>query len=64
MKIQIISDIHLEFSGMDRELDPVTEVERDLLIVAGDLCEGTNGFDWLRHQCSLSPAQQPGLFLV
>lgn len=55
MKIQVLSDVHLEFSGMDRELDPVAEVERDLLIVAGDLCEGTNGLPWLEHQCSLSP---------
>lgn len=55
MKIQVVSDIHLEFSGMDRELDCIAEVERDLLIVAGDLCEGTNGLEWLRHQCSLSP---------
>lgn len=55
MKIQIVSDIHLEFSGMERELDPVAEVERDLLIVAGDLCEGTKGFDWLKQQCEHSP---------
>ncbi len=55
MKIQVISDLHLEFSGMERELDPLTEQERDLLIVAGDLCEGTRGFDWLMDQCEYSP---------
>lgn len=55
MKIQIVSDIHLEFSGMERDLDPIAEVERDLLIVAGDLCERDNGDEWLRRQCKHSP---------
>ena len=54
-KIQVISDLHLEFSGMDRELDHVAEVERDLLIVAGDLAEGTRGIPWLRKQCEYGP---------
>lgn len=54
-KFQIISDLHLEFSGMDRALDPVAEVERDVLIVAGDLCERDNGTEWLRRQCEKSP---------
>ena len=55
MRIQVISDIHLEFSGMERELNPVACNSRDLLIVAGDLCEGTNGFDWLGEQLEYSP---------
>ena len=55
MKFQIVSDIHLEFSGMERELDPVAEQERDVLIVAGDLCERGNGEAWLRKQCEISP---------
>ena len=55
MKIQVVSDIHLEFSGMDRELDVVAQAERDLLIVAGDLCERDNGEAWLRAQCEHSP---------
>lgn len=55
MKFQVISDIHLEFTGMERELDPVAEVERDVLIVAGDLCERDNGEAWLRRQCEKSP---------
>ena len=55
VKIQVISDLHLEFSGMDRELDYVAQEERDVLIVAGDLAEGTRGIDWLRKQCEFSP---------
>lgn len=53
-RIQVASDLHLEFTGMDCDLDTATEYSRDILIVAGDLAEGTNGFDWLRHQCSFS----------
>jgi Icc-related predicted phosphoesterase len=55
MKIQVISDVHLEFSGMERDLDCIAEVERDLLIVAGDLSEGLRGEMWLRRQAGISP---------
>ena len=53
-RIQIASDLHLEFTGMDAELDVVAQESRDILIVAGDLAEGTRGFDWLTYQCSFS----------
>jgi len=47
MKIQVVSDLHLEFTGMSCELDCVAQAERDLLIVAGDTAEGTRGQEWL-----------------
>jgi Icc-related predicted phosphoesterase len=53
-RIQVASDVHLEFTGMGCDLDTVSEESRDILIVAGDLAEGTRGFDWLRYQCSFS----------
>lgn len=56
MKIQIhvASDLHLEFTGMGCELDPVAENARDILIVAGDLAEGARGIGWLLHQTAIS----------
>lgn len=36
-------------------LDVVAQAERDLLLVAGDLAEGTRAFDWLREQAEFSP---------
>ena len=50
MKIQIVSDLHLSFTGGECELDTVAEAERDLLIVAGDTDEGLRGRDWLIEQ--------------
>ncbi len=50
LKIQIASDMHLEFTQMECELDPVAKVERDLLIVAGDVAEGTRGHNWLKNE--------------
>ncbi len=55
VKIQVVSDIHLEFTGMGCDLDPVAEVERDLLILAGDLAEGGNAIAWLMQQTAISP---------
>lgn len=39
---------------MGCELDTVSEQARDILIVAGDLAEGTRGFDWIKYQCGFS----------
>jgi len=39
---------------MGCELDTVSEEARDILIVAGDLAEGTRGFDWLTYQTEFS----------
>lgn len=55
VKFQVLSDIHLEFSGMDCTLDPVAEVTRDALILPGDIAEGTKALEWVRHQCTISP---------
>lgn len=40
---------------MGCELDVVAQAERDLLLVSGDLAEGTRAFDWLRYQAEFSP---------
>ena len=55
MKVQIASDIHLEFTGMGCDLDPATMEERDLLICAGDVAERDRGHDWLNLQSKYSP---------
>ena len=55
MRIQVVSDLHLEFTGMGCQLDPRAEEERDLLIVAGDLAEGRAGREWILEQLEHSP---------
>ena len=51
MLLQILSDLHLEFSpGLVLDIAP----EADALIVAGDICVGTEkGFAYLREQAGL-----------
>lgn len=55
MRIHVVSDIHLEFTGMHCDLDEYITNNRDLLIVAGDLGEGDNGVEWLKNQTKYSP---------
>jgi predicted phosphodiesterase len=43
MRLQILSDIHLEFGERKFELD-----NPDLLILAGDIHLGTKGVSWIR----------------
>ena len=43
MKIQIISDIHLEFGEFN-----MSENDCDVLIAAGDIGVGTEGMEWLK----------------
>ncbi len=43
MKIQIISDIHLEFGSFD-----LPEKECDVLVAAGDIGVGVEGLEWLQ----------------
>lgn len=44
MRLQILSDIHLEFGERKFELD-----NPDLLILAGDIHLGINGINWIRE---------------
>lgn len=44
MKIQYMSDLHLEFGTMD-----IPEVIGDVLILAGDIHVGTRGVGWINH---------------
>ncbi len=45
MKIQLISDIHLEFGDFD-----LPDTEADLIVAAGDIGLGCQGIDWLNRQ--------------
>jgi predicted phosphodiesterase len=47
MKIQYMSDLHLEFADM-----PVPEVLGDVLVLAGDIHVGTNAIPWI-EQCAM-----------
>ncbi len=42
MQIQLISDIHLEFSAFE-----LPSTEADLIVAAGDISTGTQGLEWL-----------------
>jgi len=50
LKIQILSDLHLEFGDMS-----VPIVDRDLLIIAGDLDIGKKPIDFIKEQLKISP---------
>ncbi|WP_033425500.1 metallophosphoesterase [Arsukibacterium perlucidum] len=45
MKLQFLSDIHLEFGDFE-----VPRIDADVLVVAGDLHTGTKGAEWLLAQ--------------
>ncbi|WP_271910188.1 metallophosphoesterase [Vreelandella alkaliphila] len=47
MRLRILSDLHLEFFDGDRELP---EVEADLIILAGDIHQKTEGLAWARQR--------------
>lgn len=47
MRLRILSDLHLEFFDGDRELP---EVEADLIILAGDIHQRTEGLAWARQR--------------
>ena len=54
MKIQIASDLHLEFEG-GSNARLVEFVDRDLLILAGDICVGRGAEDFIAEHLMLSP---------
>ncbi|CAH1041814.1 metallophosphoesterase [Halomonas sp. TD01] len=47
MRLRILSDLHLEFFDGNRELP---EVEADLIILAGDIHQRTEGLAWARQR--------------
>ena len=49
MKIHLISDIHIE---MDKNLRLTAPAEADVIIVAGDLANGTDGITWIQENYS------------
>lgn len=52
MKVWIMSDLHVD--GKDRDFDLPASPDVDLLVIAGDICDGfTHGFNWLDRQRQL-----------
>lgn len=45
MKIHILSDLHLEFENFD-----IPETDADIIVLAGDICGGTDGLKWIISQ--------------
>ncbi|QEN03351.1 phosphoesterase [Thiospirochaeta perfilievii] len=50
MKIQILSDLHLEFDYREYEFSNC-----DLLILAGDIYSGTKGVEWIKNKVTNIP---------
>lgn len=46
MKIQILSDLHLEFS----DLKDVQAPNADVVVLAGDIHTGTNAIEWIKRE--------------
>jgi Icc-related predicted phosphoesterase len=44
MRIHILSDLHLEFAPFQ-----LAQVDSDLVVLAGDIHTGVNGFKWIRE---------------
>lgn len=47
MKILIASDLHLRIAQAQNGLDVFGDVDADVVVVAGDMCDGLAGVDWL-----------------
>lgn len=52
MKLHILSDLHLEFGELENCLIP--DVDRDILILAGDIGVGQGALDFIRQECEKS----------
>ena len=50
MKVQVLSDLHLEFGNFINPLE-----DRDLLIIAGDLHVGSKGLEFIKQELKKSP---------
>ena len=50
MKIQVLSDLHLEFSAFD---PPQTDA--DVVVLAGDIALGSSGTEWARREFPSQP---------
>ena len=50
MRVQILSDLHLEFGPFT-----VEKIDRDLLILAGDIHVGEKAIDFIEKQLEISP---------
>lgn len=56
MNILVVSDLHLEFSSVDIDVDGV-----DVIVLAGDIHIGTKGIPWIEAQsCGLPVVYVPG----
>jgi 3',5'-cyclic AMP phosphodiesterase CpdA len=50
LKIQILSDLHTEFSPFE-----TPNIERDILVLAGDIAIGTDALSFLKAETAKSP---------
>ncbi len=50
MKLQILSDIHLEFAHFE-----IPETDADVVVLAGDIGVGTKGLEWAEAYASVKP---------
>jgi predicted phosphodiesterase len=54
MKIRILSDLHLEFSAWHPPFEP-PETDADVVVLAGDIDNGTQAIDWAEHTFAGKP---------
>ena len=50
MKLQVLSDLHIEFAEFS-----IPETDADVLVLAGDIGVGMGGLSWLHGQCVDKP---------
>ncbi|MBN2706290.1 MAG: metallophosphoesterase [Deltaproteobacteria bacterium] len=50
MRILVLSDLHLEFAPL-----PLPTPAVDLVLLAGDVAQGTAGLDWVKENCAGLP---------
>lgn len=48
MKMLVYSDLHLDLHAFDLRLTPAFLQEIDVVVLAGDITEGTTGLRWAR----------------
>jgi len=50
MRIQVLSDLHLEFGAID-----IPDTDADVVVLAGDIDVGAKGLDWIQRRFPRTP---------